>query len=124
MVVKHFSFGVLPSMVHQTLYGNEGEYLDPISLASFLEFWHMEIFFIMMILLTLSAVYGRLCENTYTDLIVMNITFMSSIISLIALGLAFYVEELFVSLYSFGFLIWHLFAIYMVLNSLWKLHRA
>ena len=84
MMVKHFNFGVLPSTVLLTLFGDEEQYIDPLSTASFLEFWHMEIFFIMMLLLTLSAVFIRIAKNSNLKIILINTLMLSSLVSLVS----------------------------------------
>ena len=123
MMVKHFNFGVLPSTVLLTLFGDEEQYIDPLSTASFLEFWHMEIFFIMMLLLTLSAVFIRIAKNSNLKIILINTLMLSSLVSLVSLLASFFVSSVFVYLYSSLFVLWHIVAIYMVLYSLWKLHH-
>jgi len=120
--VKYVSFGISSTMIELTLFGNEDEFIDPITQASFLEFIHTEIFFIMMILLTLSAIFIRVAKNTKLNFIVMNITMISSILSLIALFLSFFVSKIFISIYIITFFIWHLLSMYMSLVSLWKLY--
>ena len=123
MMVKHFNFGVLPSTILLTLFGDEEQYIDPLSTASFLEFWHMEIFFIMMLLLTLSAVFIRIAKNSNLKIILINTLMLSSLVSLVSLLASFFVSSVFVYLYSSLFVLWHIVAIYMVLYSLWKLHH-
>ena len=120
--VKHASFGLFQEMIAFTLFGNEDEFLDPINPASFLEFWHTEIFFIMMLLLTLSTVFIRMAEKTKIKLIIVNTLMLSSFISLIALALSFFVTSAFIDIYVITFFIWHACALYMILYSLWKLN--
>jgi len=117
--VKYSSFGITGSAVKLTLFGSEAEYIDPISKASFLEFWHTEIFFIMMLLLTLSAVFVRLVKKS---ILVLNIVMISAIISIIALALSYFMSPLFISIYIATFFLWHASALYMTLYSLWRLY--
>ncbi len=121
-IVKYFNFGVFPKAISLSLFGDEEQFIDPLSKASFLEFWHMEIFFIMMILLTLSAVFIRVAKNSNYKLFFLNTLMLSALFSLIALLLAYFVSSTFVIVYSFLYSLWHLTAIYMILYSLWKLH--
>lgn len=120
--VKHLSFGVSISSVKSTLFGNEEEFLDPITQSSFLEFIHTEIFFIMMILLTLSTVFIRISKNTKLNFIIMNATMISAILSLIALALSYYLSSYFIVVYIATFFIWHILSLYMSIHSLWKLN--
>ena len=120
--VKHLNFGIFPDAVSLSLFGDEEQYIDPLSTASFLEFWHIEIFLMMMILLTLSAVFIRLSKKNKSKVIVLNVLMLSALFSLISLLLAFFISKTFVFLYSFLYIVWHVTAIYMILYSLWKLY--
>lgn len=120
ILVKYFSFGITPDAISTTLFGNEEEFLDPITKSTLLEFWHTEIFFIMMILLTLSAIFIRLANKS--KFIVTNILMISAIFSLISLPSAYFISTDFINIYLLTFFIWHLCAIYMIFYSLWKLN--
>ncbi|MFT5661042.1 MAG: hypothetical protein ACI9TV_001688 [Sulfurimonas sp.] len=122
ILVKHLNFGVFPNEVMTTLFGNEDEFIDPLSASSFLEFWHVEIFFMMMILLTLSTVFIRLAKHTTFKAIVLNALMLSALFSLISLLLAFFISQAFVLVYSILFFAWHIIAMYMIFYSLWKLY--
>jgi hypothetical protein len=114
------SFGISAESVNSTLFGNEDAYIDPINEASFLEFWHTQIFFIMMILLTLSAVFIRVAKRSRN--ILTNALMLSALASLISLPLAFYISAFFVHVYVITYFLWHLAAIYMIFYSFWKLN--
>ncbi|MFT7004749.1 MAG: hypothetical protein ACJAWW_002114 [Sulfurimonas sp.] len=120
IIVKYFGFGISVDALKSTLFGNEDEFIDPLTKASFLEFWHIEIFFMMMILLTLSAVFIRLANKS--RVLVTNILMISSITSLITIALTYFVSDMFIYIYVLTFFIWHLSAIYMILYSFWKLY--
>ena len=122
ILVKYSNFGVFPNEVTTTLFGNEDEFIDPLSASSFLEFWHVEIFFIMMILLTLSTVFVRLAKHNTLKIIVLNILMLSALFSLFSLLFAFFISPVFVLAYSILFLTWHMVAMYMIIYSLWKLY--
>lgn len=123
ILVKYYGFGIFPSDVYLTLFGNEEEFIDPITKSSFLEIWHMEIFFIMMILLSLSAVFIRLCKSNFINILILNIVLLSSIISIISLVLSFFISDSFILSYVFCFFIWHIGALYMAIYSLWNLYH-
>lgn len=120
--VKSYTFGIFEESIKTTLFGNEEEYLYPITTSSFLEFWHMEIFFIMMILLTLSAVFIRLSQAKGFNIIIVNAVMISALVSLVALVLSFFLNAAFVQLYVMSFFLWHICAVYMSLYSLIKLY--
>jgi len=120
--VKSSSFGIFEEMIKTTLFGNEAEFLDPITTSAFLEFWHMEIFFIMMIILTLSAVFIRLSGAKGFNIIIVNAVMILALISLVALLLSFFLNAAFVQLYILSFFSWHVCAIYMSLYSIVRLY--
>ena len=118
--VMRSNFGISPEAVSSTLFGNEEAYIDPMNEAAFLEFWHTQIFFIMMILLTLSSVFIRVAKKSRA--ILTNTLMTSAILSLISLPFAFYFSSLFVNIYLVTYFLWHLAALYMILYSFWKLN--
>ena len=120
--VKYFTIGLLPDALLFSFMGNEEEYIEPMGIASFLELWHTEIFFIMMILLTLSAIYIRVVSNVKHYKFTLNVVMISALISLVSLPLAFYVSQNFIYIYFITYFLWHLGAIKMTLRSLWKLY--
>ena len=122
VLVKYLNFGIFADAVSVTLFGDEEQYIDPLSTSAFLEFWHVEIFFIMMILLTLSAVFIRVSKDNSAKIIILSALMISALCSLIALLLAFFVAKIFVLIYSILFFIWHTLAVYMILYSLGKLY--
>ena len=120
ILVKYSSFGIFPQDIKVTLFGNEEEFIDPITKSSFLEFWHTEIFFMMMILLTLSAIFIRLSKKSKMTMV--NTLMISAIISLISLALSYFLSGSFINIYVVTFFIWHLSAIYMIFYSFWMLY--
>ena len=120
IMVKYFGFGITVDAIKVTLFGNEDEFIDPITKASFLEFWHTEIFFMMMILLTLSAIYIRLSNRS--RVFMTNMLMVSALTSLMTLAMAYFVTDTFIYIYVITFFIWHLSAVYMILYSFWKLY--
>ena len=118
--VMKSSFGISAEAVNSTLFGNEEAYIDPINESSFLEFWHTQIFFIMMILLTLSAVFIRVAKRSRA--ILTNALMITALVSLISLPLAFYISKFFIDIYVITYFIWHLVAVYMIFYSFWKLN--
>jgi hypothetical protein len=118
--VMKSSLGISAEAVNSTLFGNEEAYIDPINEASFLEFWHTQIFFIMMILLTLSAIFIRVAKRSRN--ILTNALMFSALVSLVSLPLAFYIWGFFVNIYLIGYFAWHALGVYMILYSFWKLN--
>ena len=121
--VKNFTIGLLPIDVSQTLFGNEEEFLEPFTMGSFLELLHIEIFFMMMLLLTLSAVYIRLRRKQTRSSISLHLLMGGAILSIVSLFLSYFVSEIFIYVYVVSFFLWRICAAYMVLSSLWRLYR-
>lgn len=124
ILVKESGFGVSPHQISITLFGDEENYIDPLSKSLFLEHIHTETFFIMMLLLTLSAVFNRLHQEKKDALLYTNMLMASALLSILSLGASYFYSELFIFFYILGFFLWHGFAILMVCNSLWKLNYA
>lgn len=110
--------GLTPSALSQTLFGNEEEFIEPVTEHFLLEMIHSDIFFIMMTLLTLSAVYARLCQNQRLRLININLTMTAALFSIVLLPSAYYLSPLFVTPWIISFFTWHFLAIGMTLASL------
>jgi len=122
ILVLNSSFGISVDSINTTLFGNEDEYIDPIIESAFLEFWHTEIFFIMMILFTLNAIFIRVAKRS--RIIFTNILMLSAICSLISLPLAYYMSDIFINIYVFSFFTWHIMATYIIFYSFWKLNAS
>jgi len=122
--LKHYSIGILPLDLANNFLGNEQTYLDPMELHVFLEFWHMDIFFMMMILLTLSAVYMRINKYSKLTLLTTHINLLSAFIYLSSLAMSYFFISWFVYLSFVSFVIWHLLSVYMTSISLYKLYFA
>ena len=122
VAVKYSGFGLFKESINLTLFGDEEQFIDPLTSSSFLEFWHMEIFFIMMLLFTLSALYIRLSHAGKADLIIVNTTMLSAFGTLVFLFVSFYTSVNLLELYVACFFLWHILAVYMSIYSLWRLH--
>jgi hypothetical protein len=114
VVVKEQTIGLFYDEITLTLFGSAEE---------FLEFLHAEIFFLMMILLTLSAIFIRLRSQNKFSLLLLNITMSSALLTLVTLGLSYFVSASFINIYVVTFFLWHIGSIFMILLSLWSLSR-
>jgi len=120
--VKYLTIGLSIDALNLSLFGDEEEFIDAMTSAIFLEFWHVEIFFIMMILLTLSAIYIRLANSIKNYKVALNIVMISALLSLTSLPISYYLSSSFTIVYVVGYFTWHLGAIYMSGRSLWELY--
>ncbi len=122
--VKSHTMGLSVSTVTTTLFGNADEFLDPMNESVFLEFVHMQIFFLMMILLTLSAVYARLLHKKSKTVLMLNILLFTALLTPLSLVAAYFYSAEFIGIYLFTFFSWHIVAFYMATASLWELNCA
>ena len=121
VLLKNDHIGLTPSHLSQTLFGNEEEYIEPITEHFLLELMHSDIFFMMMTLLTLSAVYARLCQNSTIRIVNINAVMISALLTVLLLPLAYYVSALFILPYIIAFYSWHILALFMAIASLYYL---
>ncbi|ADN09084.1 hypothetical protein [Sulfurimonas autotrophica] len=122
--VKNHTLGLSIHTVSTTLFGNADEFLDPMNKSVFLEFIHIQIFFLMMLLLTLSAVFIRLLYKKQNTILIMNLLMVFGILCPIALTAAYFYSAEFIGIYLVCFFSWHVIAFYMALKSLWELNFA
>jgi magnesium-transporting ATPase (P-type) len=120
-VVKQYGFGLFESQIKITLFGNEEEFIEGMVQSAFLEYMHGEIFFTMMLLLTLCAVYVRVAQDQRYKLSVLNITMLSALLTPVSLFTAYFYNAAFLPTYIATFFSWHLFALFMILSSLQRL---
>lgn len=114
-------FGANYEALYKTYYGFEEEFIDPLSLRAILEYTHQKIFFVMMTLLSLSAIYIRLNKKSAFMIVILNITLLSAFLTQLLFILSFYYEMLL--FYYLLFYIWHIMALYMTLISLYRIFR-
>ena len=121
--VSYHSFGLFSQQLKNTLFGNMEEFIEPISKGALLEYLHTQIFFMMMLLLTLSAIFARLCSKKRYMLTLINTVMLSAILTIIALAFTYFLTPLLLNLYIISYFTWHTAALFMVLISLWSLNR-
>ena len=121
VLLKNKLIGLTPSHLSQTLFGNEAEYVEPATEHFLLELLHGDIFFMMMTLLTLSAIYARLCQNSSLRMVNINAMMISALLTLFFLPLAYYLSAHFVMPYIIAFYSWHILALFMAIASLYYL---
>ncbi len=118
---KKHDIGLHVSSASATFYGNEAAFIDPISLEVVLQTVHTDLFFMMMILLTLGAVYGRLVPNTRKSRFMMHLLNASALGSL-GVFIACYYTPL-VVLWVVLMWSWHIAALVMSLEAIYRLWR-
>ena len=120
--LKYHTIGLFTEEIRTSIFGNDQEYIDPMSKSIFLEFIHMEIFFSMMILLTLNAIFIRLNHTRPYTAMIANATMLSALLSLVSIAVAYFFLSELISFYVVTFFLWHASALYMALISLKRLY--
>lgn len=123
LLFKGMHYGADYGSVHTVIFGNEDEFIDPISFAALLEGIHADTFFAMMTLLTVVAVYARVVESRLRRVVLINITMISALCAVVAPLMAYYLSELFIWLWLVSVAAWHLCAAIMSLEALLRVHR-
>ncbi len=116
--LKSQHIGLDTQTLSQTLYGNEALFAEPVSEHFMLELLHSDIFFMMMVLLTLSAVYARLCPFKRFAAVLINVAMLAGISDIVLLALAYFRGSAFILPWLGAFWIWHAAALFMAAASL------
>jgi len=116
--LKRDHIGLDRAALSATLYGNEAEFTEPVSEHFVLELLHSDIFFMMMTLLTLSAVYARLCPLKRIAAVVINIGMIAALADVVLLALAYYRGSAYLLPWLGAFWTWHGTALFMAAASL------
>jgi hypothetical protein len=116
--LKRDHIGLDRATLSNTLYGNEEEFIEPVTEHFILELLHSDIFFMMMTLLTLAAVYARVCPLKRVAVVVINIVMVVGIADIVLLALAYYRGSGYLLPWLAAFWTWHGGALFMALASL------
>ena len=121
---KYEQIGLHVNTATLVMYGDEENFIDPISITSLLEMLHGDLFMMMMTLLSLSAVYIRLSPHINMSKVVIHLLMISAICSILFLLAAYYYHTIFLALWIFCLWIWHLLALSMSIESLYRLYNS
>ncbi len=116
-----YFFGESPDAVISTLKGNEEEFLEPLSLLSLLEHFHISLFLAIMALFTSMAIVLRLnLKRTHKKIIII-LSMSSLLLGSLALLATYFLAQFFVYIFFYGTIIWHLVGVYALLLTLIEL---
>lgn len=121
IILKKDHIGISYQTLSNTLYGNEDEFIEPVSFHFILELSHSDIFFMMMTLLSLSAIFSRLCKIDRFRSILIHTTMLSAILNIITLFLAYFLNPFFIYTWILCFWLWHIGAFLISFISLFHL---
>ncbi len=123
MLYKFETIGLSYAAVHTYLFGDEVLYIDAVLLSTLLELLHADTFFAMMILLALGSIYARLCPSKKRALYALHTVMIAALLAIVSLPAALYVGNIFIGVWSVSFVLWHLGAVLMALEIVWRLRR-
>ena len=121
VLIKDELIGLNVAQVSTTLYGDEEEFIEAINESVLLSMIHSDLFFMMMSLTLLSAIYTRLVGGSKLTNRLISTLFLGALMSLAFLLFAFYFKSFFVQLYLGAFYIWHGVALLFAFVSIKKL---
>jgi len=111
IVLHSYVIGSDMTAVHNTLFGNEETFEEPILIDSLLLQVHIDLFMTIFVLVILSAIYIRLHNRTKTMKWVLHALFILGLAAPISLLLAYFWSEAFAVVWAGTFLLWHLLAL-------------
>jgi hypothetical protein len=114
-------FGSSWQAINDTFYGNEEEFIDPLSWGALLEIVHKNIFFMMMTLMILVTIFIRLHKQNETTKFLVHLIMITALLSIITFVTAFYIPHYVLLFWLVSTLLWHILALYMSLSSTFKL---
>lgn len=114
-------FGYTPEAVTSTLRGNTDEFIEPLSLLSFLEHLHISLFLSILAIFTTMAIVLRLkLSQTHKGLIIA-LCMASLLISSLALLGSYFISDWLVYIYMATTLLWHVGSLYALFLILFEL---
>ena len=119
--LKRDHIGLDYQTLSNTFYGNEAAFAEPVSEHFVLELLHSDIFFMMMTLLTLSAVYARLTPSKRLAALLINVAMLAALADVALLALSYYRGSAYLLPWLGAFWTWHAAALYMAAASLLNL---
>jgi len=122
--VKSELIGVSLPAAYLTFAGDEESFVEPISLTTLIEIVHGELFFMMLTLMTLCAIYARLRGGSRRTRVLIHLTMLSALLSQGALVGAQMLSVDFAAAWVALFWGWHAAALWMGTSALLALGRA
>lgn len=121
MLLHHYQIGLEFSKAIETIMGNEEEFTDPILFDALLERVHIDIFTSTITLMLLAVIYVRLAPQNRLKSMPIHFSFLTAILSHMALMGGFYGGEVFIIIWTILFVVWHLIALGLSLYIIGKL---
>lgn len=117
-------FGHNPKEIIATLRGNPDEFIEPLSLLSFLEHLHVSLFLALLALFTTMAIVLRLRLSHAHKKSIILIAMTSLLFAFLSLLATYFIAPLFAYSFMAFTLVWHLssgYALVMILLEVWKI---
>jgi len=121
MLLHHYQIGLEFSKAIETIMGNEEEFTDPILFDALLERVHIDIFTSTVTLMLLAIIYVRVAPQSRIKSLPIHLSFVTAILSHVALMGGFYAGEFLIQLWIVLFVIWHIIALGLSLYIIGRL---
>lgn len=116
-----FLIGSSLSAIHNTLYGNMEEFIEPILLDTLLLQVHIDLFMSLMSLMILTTIYIRLFAEEKRTQGMVHLLFIVGLLSPLMLMAAYFGSKFFVYVWIVTFLLGHLLAMFFALRIVMRL---
>ncbi|WP_456403469.1 hypothetical protein [Hydrogenimonas sp.] len=118
------AYGATPAQILQRIAGEEEAFIDPLPFAELLLQAHTDLFFALMSLALLAAVYIRFTKESPVTAAAVTTLFASALLAPIALLMVPLAGMAAVLLWIAASGLWHLLALHMGISSLLALGRS
>ncbi len=123
LLLHHVQIGLSFDSAITTLLGNEEEFIEPLLFDSLLIMIHTNLFFSMLLLLILSAIWIRVSKQPKDFKIFLHALFLLAIFAPIFLLFGYFFGELGVKIWVVMFISWHFLAFFMSVQTMIRLYK-
>ncbi len=121
ITLYHVQIGLSFDKAIASILGDEEEFIEPILFDTLLIMIHSNLFFSMLLLLILSAIWVRLWE--LKSKLLLHLLFILAIITPLFLLLGYFYGSFVVKIWVILFLLWHFLAIFMSVESIIGIYK-
>jgi len=114
-------FGSTVNEVLFTLKGNPDEFIEPLSLLSLLEYFHISLFLAILAMFTTMAIILRIRLSRIHKRAIITLSMFSLLLSFLSLAGAYFFSDFLAYGFAFFTVIWHMMGLYALSIILFKL---
>ncbi len=123
LLLHHVQIGLSFQSAITTLLGNEEEFIEPLLFDSLLIMIHTNLFFSMLLLLILSAIWIRVSKQPKASKPFLHALFLLAIFAPIFLLLGYFFGAWGIKIWVVMFVLWHILALLMSAQTLIRLYK-